>query len=191
MTTTEEKNETMVISVSNKDFLTVDDVMMNEEEKMMEDEEVTSVESEGDMEENMFTVAVLNSLVENHEDPNGSVDLPIPDVGPTSGGGDPRPDAAPSSLDDSSRGRKRVREDNDKKLVPNPLSRPRDLPNLKPGKFAESMNRCLGTTNDEKGNDDLKKKVAFSNQLEASGRSRGFSIDLDSCTFAAWQQLWH
>jgi hypothetical protein len=130
-----------------------DDVLMNEEEKMMmigqdDDEEVTSVESEGDMEDRMMTMAVLNSLVDHHGDGNPTFETD--DIGDGEDGdddddvslnddlhprvsGDPRPDAAPSSFAKETTttstvgraGRKRVRGgsvDYSKKAAKNQLA---------------------------------------------------------------------
>jgi hypothetical protein len=118
--------------------------MMGEED----DEEVTSVESEGDMEDRMMTMAVLNSLVDHHGDGNPTFE--DDDIGDGEDGdddddvslnddlhprvsGDPRPDAAPSSFAKetttkstvSRAGRKRVRGgsvDYSKKAAKNQLA---------------------------------------------------------------------
>ena len=66
-----------------------DEVLMNEEEKMMDqdvviDEEVTSVESAGEMEETMLTVALMQSVVDGktkhktHKRPRPATTVPNP-----------------------------------------------------------------------------------------------------------------
>lgn len=140
-------------------------VLMQEEEKMMvmEDEEITSVESNGTMEDPMMNMAMLNSIADQHGGDFGSSDNP----------------------DTRLRKRRRIGEkETPNETVPNPLSgplkSPKPLPMVKveaPTEVPSSDGICLDVAEDEK------RKVCFEDPV---GRSRGFSIDLDRTLLLIW-----
>ena len=160
-----------------------DAVLTRAEEKMMEDEEITSVESNGAMEDTMLTMAMLNS---------------VSDVGGPRGVGED--DAGDSSGEMKDRLRKRRRSDDDEGAgsVPNPLSNPLMPPKPLPTAKVEAPMPVLSSIVEQVSSStagletialdstgDPKRKVCFE---EPTSRLRGFSIDLE-CKFRAPENL--